>query len=225
MIERAHERAIAKVLEWLEDEVAEIRWASGRKRAKPPGGGGTVSPARTPWRVRVGPVTDPARDGRRNPEDPMTTTPTTHTPAEAARDSEPHGESCGGPCCRPRSPGPPLHRCRWSAHVLTLPGRLQLLFSPHECAGRSVPASEEDRGEGRSGHPRPSLAHPRPAPPGHTPPTQDAAPAAPTGHRLHPSGAAEPPRRIPGPGRPCPPGPAELLVLHPGRTRRGRGLR
>ncbi|WP_329563538.1 relaxase domain-containing protein [Streptomyces uncialis] len=37
VIERAHERAIAKVLEWLEDEVAEIRWASGRKRAKPPG--------------------------------------------------------------------------------------------------------------------------------------------------------------------------------------------
>ncbi|MFJ4767507.1 MobF family relaxase [Streptomyces uncialis] len=37
VIERAHERAIAKVLEWLEDEVAEIRWSSGRDRAKPPG--------------------------------------------------------------------------------------------------------------------------------------------------------------------------------------------
>ncbi|WP_332010698.1 MobF family relaxase [Streptomyces uncialis] len=37
VIERAHARAVARVLEWLEDEVAEIRWASGRKRAKPPG--------------------------------------------------------------------------------------------------------------------------------------------------------------------------------------------
>jgi conjugative relaxase-like TrwC/TraI family protein len=37
VIERAHQRAIEKVLEWLEDEVAEIRWSSGRKRAKPPG--------------------------------------------------------------------------------------------------------------------------------------------------------------------------------------------
>ncbi|MEU0992146.1 MobF family relaxase [Streptomyces sp. NPDC005953] len=37
VIERAHARAVAKVLEWLADEVAEIRWSSGRKRAKPPG--------------------------------------------------------------------------------------------------------------------------------------------------------------------------------------------
>ncbi|MER7050063.1 MobF family relaxase [Streptomyces jumonjinensis] len=37
VIERAHARAVAKVLRWLEDEVAEIRWASGRERAKPPG--------------------------------------------------------------------------------------------------------------------------------------------------------------------------------------------
>lgn len=36
VIERAHERAIATVLRWLEDEVAETRWASGRKRAKAP---------------------------------------------------------------------------------------------------------------------------------------------------------------------------------------------
>ncbi|KND39694.1 MobF family relaxase [Streptomyces stelliscabiei] len=34
VIERAHERAIAASLGWLEDEVAEVRWASGRKRAK-----------------------------------------------------------------------------------------------------------------------------------------------------------------------------------------------
>ncbi|MFD4977737.1 MobF family relaxase [Streptomyces sp. NPDC058424] len=32
--ERAHERAIAKALRWLEDEVAETRWSSGRGRAK-----------------------------------------------------------------------------------------------------------------------------------------------------------------------------------------------
>ncbi|MGW4560705.1 MobF family relaxase [Streptomyces sp. NPDC004365] len=35
-IERAHERAIAKALRWLEDEVAETRWSSGRGRAKTP---------------------------------------------------------------------------------------------------------------------------------------------------------------------------------------------
>ncbi len=36
IIERAHERAIAKTLRWLEDEVAETRWSSGRGRAKTP---------------------------------------------------------------------------------------------------------------------------------------------------------------------------------------------
>ncbi|MGW1902248.1 MobF family relaxase [Streptomyces hirsutus] len=36
VIERAHERAITTVLRWLEDEVAETRWSSGRKRAKAP---------------------------------------------------------------------------------------------------------------------------------------------------------------------------------------------
>ncbi|WP_445403137.1 MobF family relaxase [Streptomyces sp. LE64] len=36
VIERAHARAIEKVLAWLEGEVAEIRWSSGRKWAKPP---------------------------------------------------------------------------------------------------------------------------------------------------------------------------------------------
>lgn len=36
VIERAHGRAIATVLRWLEEEVAETRWASGRKRAKAP---------------------------------------------------------------------------------------------------------------------------------------------------------------------------------------------
>jgi conjugative relaxase-like TrwC/TraI family protein len=36
VIERAHERAIAVTLGWLEDEVAEVRWSSGRKRAKAP---------------------------------------------------------------------------------------------------------------------------------------------------------------------------------------------
>ncbi|MGW1656586.1 MobF family relaxase [Streptomyces atratus] len=36
VIERAHERAIVATLGWLEDEVAETRWASGRKRAKAP---------------------------------------------------------------------------------------------------------------------------------------------------------------------------------------------
>ncbi|MFJ5130760.1 relaxase domain-containing protein [Streptomyces sp. NPDC088555] len=36
IIERAHERATAKALRWLEDEVAETRWSSGRERAKTP---------------------------------------------------------------------------------------------------------------------------------------------------------------------------------------------
>ncbi|MFJ5850823.1 MobF family relaxase [Streptomyces sp. NPDC092903] len=36
LIERAHERAIETVLRWLEDEVAETRWSSGRKHAKAP---------------------------------------------------------------------------------------------------------------------------------------------------------------------------------------------
>ncbi|WP_255345664.1 MobF family relaxase [Streptomyces chartreusis] len=36
VIEQAHERAIAKTLRWLEDEVAQTRWASGRGRAKTP---------------------------------------------------------------------------------------------------------------------------------------------------------------------------------------------
>ncbi|MEE1943271.1 MobF family relaxase [Streptomyces sp. TRM 70361] len=36
VIERAHERAIATALRWLEDEVAETRWSSGRGRAKTP---------------------------------------------------------------------------------------------------------------------------------------------------------------------------------------------
>ncbi|MFI0813905.1 MobF family relaxase [Streptomyces echinatus] len=36
IIERAHERAIAKALRWLEDEVSESRWSSGRGRAKTP---------------------------------------------------------------------------------------------------------------------------------------------------------------------------------------------
>ncbi|MER7497970.1 MobF family relaxase [Streptomyces pharetrae] len=37
VIERAHERAIATALRWLEDEVAETRWSSGRQHAKVPG--------------------------------------------------------------------------------------------------------------------------------------------------------------------------------------------
>lgn len=37
VIERAHERAIETVLRWLEDEVAQTRWSSSRKRAKAPG--------------------------------------------------------------------------------------------------------------------------------------------------------------------------------------------
>ncbi|MFF8696777.1 MobF family relaxase [Streptomyces sp. NPDC015144] len=36
VIERAHERAVAVALRWIEDEVAETRWASGRGRAKTP---------------------------------------------------------------------------------------------------------------------------------------------------------------------------------------------
>lgn len=36
VIERAHERAIATALRWLEDEVAETRWSSGHQRAKAP---------------------------------------------------------------------------------------------------------------------------------------------------------------------------------------------
>ncbi|MEU5958823.1 MobF family relaxase [Streptomyces sp. NPDC047525] len=36
VIERAHEQAVAATLRWLEDEVAETRWASGRQRAKAP---------------------------------------------------------------------------------------------------------------------------------------------------------------------------------------------
>ncbi|MEU8764609.1 MobF family relaxase [Streptomyces sp. NPDC048659] len=36
VIERAHERAVDRALCWLEDEVAETRWSSGRGRAKTP---------------------------------------------------------------------------------------------------------------------------------------------------------------------------------------------
>ncbi|MEU3787482.1 MobF family relaxase [Streptomyces sp900129855] len=36
VIERAHKRAITKTLRWLEDEVAQTRWSSGRQRAKAP---------------------------------------------------------------------------------------------------------------------------------------------------------------------------------------------
>ncbi|GKQ40795.1 hypothetical protein ALMP_73160 [Streptomyces sp. A012304] len=36
VIERALERAVAATLRWLEDEVVEVRWASGRERAKAP---------------------------------------------------------------------------------------------------------------------------------------------------------------------------------------------
>ncbi|MFI9019157.1 MobF family relaxase [Streptomyces griseus] len=36
VIERAHERAVAQALRWLEDDVAETRWSSGRGRAKTP---------------------------------------------------------------------------------------------------------------------------------------------------------------------------------------------
>ncbi|MEU9464412.1 MobF family relaxase [Streptomyces sp. NPDC058322] len=36
VIERAHERAIATVLRWLEDEVAQTRWSSGRWRERAP---------------------------------------------------------------------------------------------------------------------------------------------------------------------------------------------
>ncbi|MFD3535939.1 relaxase domain-containing protein [Streptomyces sp. NPDC058664] len=37
VIEKAHERAIETALRWLEEEVAEVRWSSGRERAKLPG--------------------------------------------------------------------------------------------------------------------------------------------------------------------------------------------
>ncbi|MFF8747150.1 MobF family relaxase [Streptomyces californicus] len=36
VIEGAHERAVARALRWLEDDVAETRWASGRGRARTP---------------------------------------------------------------------------------------------------------------------------------------------------------------------------------------------
>ncbi|QRV39218.1 relaxase domain-containing protein (plasmid) [Streptomyces californicus] len=36
VIEGAHERAVTQALRWLEDEVAETRWSSGRGRAKTP---------------------------------------------------------------------------------------------------------------------------------------------------------------------------------------------
>ncbi|MER5886945.1 MobF family relaxase [Streptomyces sp. NPDC001941] len=36
VIERAHERAVATALRWIEDGVAQTRWASGRSRAKTP---------------------------------------------------------------------------------------------------------------------------------------------------------------------------------------------
>jgi|SRR3954452_12038599 conjugative relaxase-like TrwC/TraI family protein len=36
VIERAHKRAFTKTLRWLEDEVAQTRWSSGRQRAKAP---------------------------------------------------------------------------------------------------------------------------------------------------------------------------------------------
>ncbi|MCF3180031.1 relaxase domain-containing protein [Streptomyces polychromogenes] len=36
VIERAHARAVAQALRWLEDEVAETRWSSGHGRAKTP---------------------------------------------------------------------------------------------------------------------------------------------------------------------------------------------
>ncbi|WP_030853877.1 MobF family relaxase [Streptomyces griseus] len=36
VIEGAHERAVAQALRWLEDDIAETRWASGRSRARTP---------------------------------------------------------------------------------------------------------------------------------------------------------------------------------------------
>lgn len=36
VIERAHERAVAVTVGWLEDEVADVRWAGGRQRAESP---------------------------------------------------------------------------------------------------------------------------------------------------------------------------------------------
>jgi hypothetical protein len=49
VIERAHERAIDTVLRWLEDQVAETWWSSGRKRAKT---GGKPNPPWQPARYR-----------------------------------------------------------------------------------------------------------------------------------------------------------------------------
>lgn len=37
VIEEAHEWAIETALRWVEEEVAQVRWSSGRRRAKPPG--------------------------------------------------------------------------------------------------------------------------------------------------------------------------------------------
>ncbi|MFF9431920.1 MobF family relaxase [Streptomyces sp. NPDC014746] len=37
VIETAHDRAVETTLRWLEEEVAEVRWSSGRERVKPPG--------------------------------------------------------------------------------------------------------------------------------------------------------------------------------------------
>ncbi|MDG9714875.1 relaxase domain-containing protein [Streptomyces sp. DH10] len=52
VIERAHERAITKALRWLEDEVAETRWSSGRGRAEDAGLGRRGVPAsRQPGRL------------------------------------------------------------------------------------------------------------------------------------------------------------------------------
>ncbi|MER8235120.1 MobF family relaxase [Streptomyces sp. NPDC094049] len=36
-VETAHDRAVETTLRWLEETVAEVRWSSGRERAKPPG--------------------------------------------------------------------------------------------------------------------------------------------------------------------------------------------
>ncbi len=60
---------------------------------------------------------------------------------------------------------------------------------------------------------------------GHTPSAQGAAAAAPAGHRPCPPRAAQPARRIPGPGGPDSPRPAEPLVLHPGGPCRSGRLR
>ncbi|MFD0396200.1 relaxase domain-containing protein [Streptomyces nogalater] len=65
VIERAHERAVARALRWLEDEVAETRWSSGRGRAKtpswsPPSGTTTTATASPPARPLPGPQPRPA---------------------------------------------------------------------------------------------------------------------------------------------------------------------